>query len=88
MYTILHEPVSREKLMERAAASVTERILETLNERGFGPNPSFKVFAGKGDNGADGRIIAGLLSKKGFYCRVLSIEDPDIEEVSREAACP
>lgn len=88
LYTILHEPVSREKLMERAAASVTEQILETLNERGFGQNPSFKVFAGKGDNGADGRIIAGLLSKKGFYCRVLSIEDPDIEEVSREAACP
>lgn len=56
-YTIQHEPITSADLMERAARTCTDWILE----HGYAQR-KFTVFCGKGNNGGDGLAIARLLS--------------------------
>ena len=60
-YTIEHEPIFSTDLMERAASSATEKVLQLYPE-----NKLFMIFAGPGNNGGDGLVIARLLAEKGF----------------------
>lgn len=60
-YTIKHEPISSIDLMERAASSATEKILQLYPDIKL-----FLIFAGPGNNGGDGLVVARLLADKGF----------------------
>lgn len=59
-YTIEHEPIKSEDLMERAAIALTERIVAR-----WGTDTTVKVFAGPGNNGGDALALARLLSQRG-----------------------
>lgn len=54
-------------LMERAGAGVTEALLDAFPHI---RKTSVLVFAGKGNNGGDGLVVARLLKKKGISCEV------------------
>lgn len=58
-YTIEKEPVSGDNLMERAAAQCSKWLLLNYPEQ-----HSFKIFAGPGNNGGDGLVIARLLAER------------------------
>ena len=60
-YTIEHEPINVVDLVERAASSFTTEFC-----RRFSKQTRVIVFAGQGNNGADGLAIARLLSDAGF----------------------
>ena len=55
-FTIQHEPISSIDLMERAAATCFQWILQRYEGR------NFSVFCAKGNNGGDGLAIARMLS--------------------------
>ena len=59
--TIEKEPVSSLDLMERAANTAATWIMERFSGDTF-----FAVFAGPGNNGGDGLVIARILHKAGF----------------------
>ena len=63
-YTIEHEPVTSIDLMERAAHALTTAILERYS------GSSFVVFAGPGNNGADGMAVARMLATEGYNVAV------------------
>src|SRR5512133_1425625 len=67
--TIRLEPVTPMALMERAANAAFLRIREKLNEES-----SVSVFAGPGNNGGDGLVIARLLKNEGYRIRVFLVE--------------
>ena len=54
-----HEPISPEKLMERAAGKCVQWIYQHLPEQ-----EKFIIFCGPGNNGGDGKIIAKKLTDK------------------------
>lgn len=60
-FTIVNEPVSSIELMERAAQSCVNWLLEHCKI-----HENFAVFCGNGNNGGDGFAIARLLYLKGF----------------------
>lgn len=60
-FTIANEPVSSVQLMERAAQSCVNWILENCKI-----HKNFTIFCGNGNNGGDGLAIARLLYLKGF----------------------
>lgn len=68
-YTIEHEPISSIELMERAATTCVDWLLEHHPGHAF-----FSVFCGKGNNGGDGLAIARLLMQKKFQVRVYILE--------------
>src|SRR5262245_10688976 len=55
-------------LMERAGAGATDALLRTFPHV---RETSVLVFAGKGNNGGDGFVMARLLKKHGVKCEVL-----------------
>lgn len=55
-------------LMERAGAGATDALLQTFPHV---RDTSVLVFAGKGNNGGDGFVMARLLKKHGVKCEVL-----------------
>lgn len=59
LYTIEHEPIASIDLMERAARSLTDVVLERYAHR------SFVVFAGPGNNGGDALAMARMLRAAG-----------------------
>jgi NAD(P)H-hydrate epimerase len=59
--TVEREPVSSTDLMERAAGSAAAWIMDR-----FSGDTVFYVFAGPGNNGGDGLVIARLLHNTGF----------------------
>ena len=65
-YTIEHEPVASIDLMERAARALTVAILERYAGR------AFAVFAGPGNNGGDGLVIAANLKSRGADVKLLT----------------
>ncbi|HEY2726937.1 MAG TPA: NAD(P)H-hydrate dehydratase [Parafilimonas sp.] len=68
-YTIEHEPITSIDLMERAAQSCTDYILQ----QPFFDKP-FKIFCGKGNNGGDGLAIARQLINQQYNVSVYIIE--------------
>ena len=60
-YTIDNEPIASIDLVERAATAFTQEFC-----RKFSKQNHVIVFAGQGNNGADGLAIARLLSEEGF----------------------
>ncbi|MEP6466706.1 MAG: NAD(P)H-hydrate dehydratase [Parafilimonas sp.] len=68
-YTIMHEPVTSVNLMERAAQTCTNYILQqSLIER------AFKIFCGKGNNGGDGLAVARQLINQQYDVSIYIIE--------------
>lgn len=65
LYTIDNEPIASIDLMERAADAFCRRLLSKLL-----PEQKVVVFAGPGNNGGDGLVIARLLSLQGFDVEV------------------
>lgn len=61
-------------LMERAGAGVTEALLTAFPHV---RKALVLVFAGKGNNGGDGLVVARLLKKKGISCEVFLVGKKD-----------
>lgn len=61
-YTIKHEPISPEALMERAAGMCFEWI-----KKNFPDTKSFTVYCGPGNNGGDGKVIIRKLKETGCH---------------------
>lgn len=64
-YTIAHEPIKSIDLMERAAASLTDRFV-----RHYKVNRPVMVFAGPGNNGGDALAMARMLSMRQYRVAV------------------
>lgn len=67
--TIRLEPVTPAGLMERAATTFFQRLKDTLP-----PEKKVNIFAGPGNNGGDGLVIARLLFDEGHPVRVFIVE--------------
>ena len=68
-YTIRHEPITSLDLMERAATTCYEWLIQN-NYKGR----SFTIFCGKGNNGGDGLVIARLLAQTHHAVTVYILE--------------
>ena len=68
-YTIANEPISSIDLMERAATACYNWLIG----KNFG-TMHFRIFCGKGNNGADGLAIARLLIKNNCKATVYILE--------------
>ena len=64
-YTLLHEPITSIDLVERAATAFTREFCHKFSKQNH-----VIVFAGQGNNGADGLAIARLLSEEGYRVEV------------------
>jgi NAD(P)H-hydrate epimerase len=62
-FTIENEPVSSINLMERAATACVDFLLKNKH---LIAGKTIKIFAGKGNNGGDGLVIARQLAENGF----------------------
>ena len=71
-FTIENEPVSSLNLMERAAGRAADKILKLYFNK-----INFSIFAGPGNNGGDGLVIARLLAEKGLNVRVYFVKFTD-----------
>ena len=67
-YTVDHEPVSADRLMERAALRCSQWLLENCAD-----HQSFRIFAGPGNNGGDGLVIARHLAEKRKKVKVYTV---------------
>ncbi|MEO6330718.1 MAG: NAD(P)H-hydrate dehydratase [Ginsengibacter sp.] len=68
-YTIAHEPVTSIKLMERAAKTCYEWLIENQFHK-----KAFKIFCGKGNNGGDGLALARMLTENKYTASVYILE--------------
>jgi len=78
-FTIINEPVSSIHLMERAGIQLSKKITEI-----FPNNKSFVIFAGPGNNGGDGLVIARLLHEKGTNVKVYVLNVKEFSENLKE----
>ncbi|NLE35192.1 MAG: NAD(P)H-hydrate dehydratase [Bacteroidales bacterium] len=67
--TIRLEPVTPAGLMERAATTMFQRIKDIV-----APDRKVSVFAGPGNNGGDGLVLARLMHEEGWFVRVFLVE--------------
>lgn len=80
-YTIKHEPIASEDLMERAGETCFQWIYDRapnlfpngVDERDY----KFIVFCGPGNNGGDGLVIARMLRRHGYEVEVIVVEFSD-----------
>jgi len=71
-YTIENEPVSSTDLMERAAGKIFEWLIKRYDR-----SESFVIFAGPGNNGGDGLVLARLLNEAHFDTTVFYLSFTD-----------
>ena len=69
-YTMEHEPISPEKLMERAASKCVEWIREHMPRQ-----EKFVIFCGPGNNGGDGKIMGKMLEDRGQRVEIHGVGD-------------
>jgi ADP-dependent NAD(P)H-hydrate dehydratase / NAD(P)H-hydrate epimerase len=69
-YTIKNEPVPDIDLMERAATSCFYWMLRNLPH-----GKKVRIFAGSGNNGGDGLVVARLLAGKAYHVEVFMVGD-------------
>ena len=76
-YTIENEPILSIDLMERAAAAITNSIVEI-----WPSNTPVVVFAGPGNNGGDALAVARMLAQRGYEVQVyvFNVRDSISEE--------
>jgi len=70
-FTIENEPITSIDLMERAASSCVDYL---LNNEKLIAGKTIKVFAGQGNNGGDGLVIARQLAEKGYQVWVYCVQ--------------
>lgn len=71
-YTIKHEPISSVDLMERAAKLCFNKILELYSDV-----KDMIVFAGPGNNGGDGLVIARLSAERNIKVKLVILHFTD-----------
>lgn len=71
--TIKREEIPSLELMKRAATAFYNRFTERFPDRGT----PVLIFAGVGNNGGDGLVVARLLHKSGYSVRVCIVEYSD-----------
>ncbi len=71
--TMRYEPISSIDLMERAARTLTDAIMEKFGRQGH----SFAIFAGPGNNGGDALAIARMLNALNEKAEVWLINPKD-----------
>jgi len=71
-YTIKNEPITSIDLMERAAHQLYRWIKKRIHK--YQP---IKIYAGLGNNGGDGLVLARLLGEKGYEVQVFIINYAD-----------
>ncbi len=69
-YTMEHEPISNEKLMERAAGQCVHWINQHLPDQ-----EKFIIFCGPGNNGGDGKVMGKMLEGRGQRVEIHGIGD-------------
>jgi len=67
--TVRLEPVTPAGLMERAATTLFQRVKDLVS-----PERKIVVFAGPGNNGGDGLVLARLMHEDGYAVRVFVVE--------------
>lgn len=70
-YTIANEPISSEKLMERASRAFVGFFISRFNER-----ENVAIICGKGNNGGDGLVIGRLLQELKYNVTIFKAEEP------------
>ena len=69
-YTMEHEPISPEKLMERAAGQCVHWINQHLADQ-----EKFIIFCGPGNNGGDGKVVGKMLEDRGQRVEIHGVGD-------------
>ena len=69
-FAILNEPISSQKLMERAAFACFQWIEKSIDHKRH-----FVVICGIGNNGGDGLVLAKLLSENKFIVHIFIFSD-------------
>jgi len=67
--TVRLEPVTPAGLMERAATTLFQQVKDIV-----APERKINVFAGPGNNGGDGLVLARLMHEDGYAVRVFVVE--------------
>jgi len=68
-YTIANEPISSVDLMERAATSLFQALLNQITKE-----QQIYILCGSGNNGGDGLVLARLLVGQGFSVKVFYLK--------------
>ena len=68
-FTIENEPITSSALMERAGSRLVEEVLDI-----FPNTQDFTIFAGPGNNGGDGLVMARLLQEKNKTVQVVLLD--------------
>ena len=71
--TIKREGIPSLELMKRAAKAFYDRFTERFPDK----NSPVLIFAGVGNNGGDGLVVARLLNKSGYNVKVCIVEYSD-----------
>jgi len=69
-FTIANEPISSEKLMERASNAFVNWFISK-----FETKEKIAIVCGKGNNGGDGLVIGRLLTGKGYNVKIFKAEE-------------
>lgn len=69
-FTIANEPVSSEKLMERASNAFVNWFISKFEKK-----EKIAIVCGRGNNGGDGMVIGRILSGRGYDVTIFKFED-------------